>query len=202
MSGSYGKAPAYVSPFVADALYRAKLRANTGKPKRAAARTRPPHDESIDSISTAGGWDSSVARNNLFDPKLHKQELFKLPLRKPPNPRSKVEHDDFKLSERKYSSELDKPERNVEADSEGGASVKRLTRRRVEVRNLSMIFCMILLCPSLLCCSPLLRDSRGLDYRAQAGTREDPRWRVHMRTFLQRDTVQKALQLATSVPPM
>jgi hypothetical protein len=54
----------YVSPFVADALYRARLRSQERK-QRVASR---PENE----------WDNAVAKNGLFDPSLKKQELFKI----------------------------------------------------------------------------------------------------------------------------
>lgn len=79
MNGSFGKAPKYVSPFVADALYRAKLRANNA-PK---ATSRQRHTSVRESEDFSGGWDSSVSRNALFDPKIQKQELFKIAPRRP-----------------------------------------------------------------------------------------------------------------------
>lgn len=111
MSGSYGKTPKYVSPFVADALYRAKLRANNA-PKAKQSRRAAPQQP----VDTGGGWDSSVSRNVLFDPTLHKQDIFKLAPKRPSSRRDHAgrasEHDDVE------------PVREP---------VSRMTRRRPEV---------------------------------------------------------------------
>ena len=64
----------YVSPFVADALYRARLRSQERKQKSA---SRPEND-----------WDYAVAKNGLFDPSMKRQEIFKI---KPRNLHSTTE---------------------------------------------------------------------------------------------------------------
>jgi hypothetical protein len=83
----------YVSPFVADALYRAELRA-----RRSGASSRRRGAESAGSVadsrsistvpraaSESQGWDSSVkpTGGGLFDSALKKQEIFRLGPRKP-----------------------------------------------------------------------------------------------------------------------
>ena len=117
MSGSYGKTPKYVSPFVADALYRAKLRANNAPKARQQRRAAPQ-----ETIDNGGGWDSSVSRNALFDPSLHKQDIFKLAPKRPNS--SRREH--AGPASKDTAQEEDEAEPVHEAAS-------RMTRRRSEV---------------------------------------------------------------------
>lgn len=83
MSGAYGKTPKYVSPFVADALYRAKLRANNTSKAKNQNHRRPGSIRESEEPGSGSGWNSSVSRNALFDPTLHKQDIFKLTPRRP-----------------------------------------------------------------------------------------------------------------------
>lgn len=157
MSGSYGKTPSYVSPFVADALFRARLRANSShrsasSNSRAVENSRPSQrqrqaaqDKDIE--SGGGGWDSSVSRNVLFDPSMHKQELFKLPPRKPPQDTRSKPKDGHVTSRRDDGGHTrDNSDREYEEDSYSGhnrheresdrMSAQRMTRRRPEVSTI------------------------------------------------------------------
>ena len=79
---SSSRRPNYVSPFVADALYRAQLRAQAKRPLHTSSEgapigpIRPVSAASVDSSKRE--WDSHVAKNDLFDSTLHKQDIFKI----------------------------------------------------------------------------------------------------------------------------
>ena len=64
---NYGRNGPYVSPFVADALYRAKLRGLQAGQKKKAAKAKRELEEAE--------WNSNIRVNPLFDPNLFNEIL-------------------------------------------------------------------------------------------------------------------------------
>lgn len=63
----------YISPFIASALKRAEERVKERMPKRPPLRRPPPV-----ATNNSYEWDHNVHTPGLFDPKLRKQEIFRL----------------------------------------------------------------------------------------------------------------------------
>ncbi len=125
---SYGPRSTYVSPFVADALYRAKLRGNIAVQQRQRKQSSKINNRVNQNVSSSAEWDSSTGVRDLFDPELKKQEIFKLQ----PKRSSNVKQDDASVGPKdnpNVVSPMDHP----------NTAPQKLTRRRDDVSIASKI---------------------------------------------------------------